>query len=186
MASICRRRRHLSSSRYHSNRSDLGARRDTYSRLTEPTVDRYKARALGVGPPPPPPQLYPPRICVALRCRSVMGRSDPMSFPSAGMHALSATIHLLGVTILAHLISRRAILRGNLTLRDTSWPWKCVLLIFVDSWLFIFTSGVLILGFGLEQNDVSCSMGILLCIIFYGTSKLFIYIFLCSSSHPCV
>jgi len=115
-----------------------------------------------------------------------MDRSNTMMFPTAGMHALSATIHLLGVTILAHLISRRTMLRGNVTLRDTSWPWKCVLLIFVDSWLFIFTSGVLILGFGLEQNDVSCSMGILLCIIFYGTSKLFIYIFLCSSSHPCV
>ena len=114
-----------------------------------------------------------------------MDRSNPMVFPSAGMHALSATIHLLGVTILAHLISRRTMLRGNLTLRDTSWPWKCVLVIFVDSWLFIFTSGVLILGFGLEKNDVSCSMGILLCIIFYGTSKLFIYVFLCSSSLPC-
>jgi len=113
-----------------------------------------------------------------------MDRPNSMIFPSAGMHALSATIHLLGVTILAHLISQRTRLRGNLTLKDTSWAWRCVLLVFVDSWLFIFTSGVLILGFGLENNDVSCSMGILLCVIFYGTSKLFIYIFLCSSSLP--
>lgn len=34
------------------------------------------------------------------------------------------------------------------------------------------------LGSGLERNDVSCSMGILLCIIFYGSSKLLIYVFL--------
>ena len=115
-----------------------------------------------------------------------MDRHNSMVFPNTEMHALSATIHLLGVTILAHLISRRATLHGNLTLKDASWPWKCVLLIFIDSWLFIFTSGILILGVGLEENDVSCSMGILLCIVFYGTSKLFIYTFLCSSSLPCI
>jgi len=58
-----------------------------------------------------------------------------------------------------------------------------VLLIFIDSWLFIFSSGILILGLGLEKNDVSCSMGILLCIIFYGTSKFFIYVFLSERVH---
>lgn len=107
-----------------------------------------------------------------------------MATSSMGSNVLSAIIHLLGVTILAHLISRRTILRGNMTLRDVSWPRICVLLIFVDSWLFIFSSGVLVLGSGLERNDVSCSMGILLCIIFYGTSKLLIYTFLCTSL-PC-
>lgn len=103
-----------------------------------------------------------------------------MEFPNTGAHVLSAAIHLLGVTVLAHLISRRTILRGNSTFRDVSWPWICVLLIFVDSWLFIFSSGILVLGSGLEKNDVSCSMGILLCIVFYGSSKLLIYIFLCA------
>ena len=104
-----------------------------------------------------------------------------MEPPSVGTNVLSAIIHLLGVTILTHLISRRTILRGNLTLRDVSWPRICVLLIFVDSWLFILSSGILILGPGLERNDVSCSMGIFLCIIFYGSSKLLIYTFLCTS-----
>jgi len=107
-----------------------------------------------------------------------MDQHNAMVFPSVGMHVLSATIHFLGVSILAHLISRRAMLSGASTLRDVSWPSICVLLILIDSWLFIFSSGLLILGFGLERNDVSCSMGILLCILFYGTSKLFIYIFL--------
>jgi hypothetical protein len=97
-----------------------------------------------------------------------------------GSNVLSAIIHLLGVSVLAHLISRRAMLRGNSTLRDVSWPWLCVLLIFVDSWLFIFSSGILVLGSGLEGNNASCSMGILLCIIFYGSSKFLIYVFLCT------
>jgi hypothetical protein len=113
-----------------------------------------------------------------------MYQPDTMIFPSVGTHVLSASIHLLGVTLLAHIISRRATLRGNLTLRDVSWPWTCVLLIFIDSWLFIFSSGILILGVGLEKNELSCSMGIFLCIIFYGSSKLFIYAFLCSSPLP--
>lgn len=112
--------------------------------------------------------------------------SSQMVFPSVGMSVLSAVIHLLGVTILAHLISRRTILPGNLTLRDASWTRICVFLIFVDSWLFIFSSGILVLGSGLERNDVSCSMGILLCIIFYGSSKFLIYVFLCESFFPCV
>lgn len=111
-----------------------------------------------------------------------MAQPSTMLFPSVGMHVLSAIIHLVGVSILAHIISRRTMLRGNLTLKDLSWPWICVLLLFVDSWLFIFASGVLILGFGLEKDDASCSTGILLCIIFYGSSKLFIYIFLSSFS----
>lgn len=115
---------------------------------------------------------------------TAMDRPTTMRFPTMGMHVLSAIIHLLGVTVLAHLVSRRTILRGNFTLRDVSWPWICVLLILVDSWLFIFSSGILILGIGLEKNDSSCSTGILLCIIFYGSSKFFIYVFLCSSSHP--
>lgn len=113
-----------------------------------------------------------------------MDSPSGMVTPGVESNILSAIIHLLGVTILAHLISRQTILRGNLTLRDLSWLRICVLLIFIDSWLFIFSSGVLI-GSGLERNDVSCSMGILLCIIFYGSSKLLIYTFLCTPL-PCI
>jgi hypothetical protein len=48
----------------------------------------------------------------------------------------------------------------------------------VDSWLFLFISGILIFGVGLENNMASCSTAIYLCIGCYGTSKLFIYLFL--------
>lgn len=112
-----------------------------------------------------------------------MDRSNASVFPSVGMRVLSATIHLLGPTVLAHLISR-TILRGSFTLKGISWPWICILMIFIDSWLFVFASGILVLGVGLETDDISCATGIYLCIVFYGSSKFFIYAFLCSSSLP--
>lgn len=114
-----------------------------------------------------------------------MDRPYESLFPSVGMRVLSAIIHLLGPTIIVHLISR-TILHGSFTLKDISWPWICVLLILIDSWLFAFASGLLVLGIGLEKNDASCATGIFLCIAFYGTSKFFIYAFLCSSSFQCI
>lgn len=113
-----------------------------------------------------------------------MDRPSATMFPSVGMHVLSATIHFIGVTILAHIISRRIMIYGSSMLKGASWPSICLLMIFIDSWLFIFASGVLILGTGLERNELSCSMGIFLCIIFYGISKFLIYAFLCSSTLP--
>ncbi|KAF9645372.1 hypothetical protein BDM02DRAFT_589138 [Thelephora ganbajun] len=104
-----------------------------------------------------------------------MNQPNPIMFP--------ATIQLLGITILAHLISRHTILCGNFTLRNIPLRWIYVLLIFIWSWLFLFTSGILLLGFGLERNHVSCSVGVFLCIIFYGSSKFFTYGFLSERVH---
>jgi len=56
-------------------------------------------------------------------------------------------------------------------------------LVFLDSWLFLFISGVLIFGVGLEYNATLCSTAIFLCIAAYGTSKLFIYLFLIERVH---
>jgi hypothetical protein len=52
------------------------------------------------------------------------------------------------------------------------------LLIFADSWLFLFSAGLLISGIGLSLNSVACSAGIFLCIVLYAISKLLIYWFL--------
>jgi hypothetical protein len=77
-----------------------------------------------------------------------------------------------------------------------SWARAIILLVFLDSWLFLFTSayswaqsyrgflftrligGVLIFGAGLDSNRNTCSGGIYLCIVFYATSKALIYAFL--------
>jgi len=92
---------------------------------------------------------------------------------------ISAVVHLLGVSVVSHLISRRVLVNGvQCSLRRTSWPRLCVLIVFLDSYLFLFTSGILILGVGMTTSAAACSLGIYLCIIFYGTSKFFIYLFL--------
>ncbi|KAF9650644.1 hypothetical protein BDM02DRAFT_3111949 [Thelephora ganbajun] len=64
-----------------------------------------------------------------------------------------------------------------------TWPRLCVLIVFLDSYLFLFTAGILILGVGMATSTVACSLGIYLCIVFYGTSKIFIYLFLIERVH---
>jgi len=92
---------------------------------------------------------------------------------------ISAVVHLLGVSVVSHLISRRLLIDGvQCSLRKMSWPRLCVLIVFLDSYLFLFTAGVLILGVGMAASAAACSLGIYLCILFYGTSKIFIYLFL--------
>ncbi|KDQ56345.1 hypothetical protein JAAARDRAFT_59236 [Jaapia argillacea MUCL 33604] len=102
-------------------------------------------------------------------------------FPSAGLQILSSLIHFLGASILSHCLSRRLTME-HLTsfsaIRELSWPRLCIILVFLTSWLFLVTSGILIFGAGMELNSVSCSLGIDFCIAFYATSKIFIYFFL--------
>jgi len=112
--------------------------------------------------------------------------SEHLIFPSSGSQLLSAVSQLLGVSILAHCLSRRLAVEELFTLRgwkDLTWPRLCVLLVFLDSWLFLFTCGVLIFGIGLDHGDSACSLSIYLCIAFYGSSKLFIYCFLIEKVH---
>lgn len=98
---------------------------------------------------------------------------------------ISAIVHLIGVSVVSHLISRRALVDGvQCSLKRASWARLCVLIVFIDSYLFLFTTGVLILGIGMATSQVACSLGIYLCIVFYGTSKLFIYLFLSKSHLP--
>lgn len=59
----------------------------------------------------------------------------------AGMRILSATIHLLGSSILAYCIARRmnTVRVSSISdLKTLSWPRCCVMLVLIDSWLFIF------------------------------------------------
>jgi hypothetical protein len=105
---------------------------------------------------------------------------------------------ILGVSILAHCLSRRVAveqLSSFAGLMQLSLARLLILIVMADSWLFLFTGtpalphqprvfaytsigGIIIFGAGLESSRGACSMGILLCIIFYATSKALIYAFL--------
>jgi hypothetical protein len=53
-----------------------------------------------------------------------------------------------------------------------------VFAIYVDSWLFVFATAVLQFGFGVDSALSICEAAILLCLVFYVTTKVFIYLFL--------
>ncbi|KAJ7643592.1 hypothetical protein FB45DRAFT_895508 [Roridomyces roridus] len=112
---------------------------------------------------------------------NVMGAST--QFPAVGLQALIASIILLGVSILTLFFSRRLPeLQEGSTTRQTwarpSWLRVCVLLIFLDSYCFVFASGILIFGVGLQRNSTTCAAAIYLCVLFYTSSKVLIYAFL--------
>ncbi|KAH8831606.1 hypothetical protein DL96DRAFT_1588399 [Flagelloscypha sp. PMI_526] len=86
--------------------------------------------------------------------------------------AYISIIYFFGLSIIAHFISRRSITEASawkgLKRNLTTWPRFCVLLIFIDSWAFLFSSGFLTLAIGLEENV---------------RSKFFIYAFLIEKVH---
>ncbi|KAJ7198323.1 hypothetical protein GGX14DRAFT_573559 [Mycena pura] len=102
-------------------------------------------------------------------------------FPMPGLQWLSAWIHFIGVTILTYFLTGR-LLGVNLLSRQgwgrLSWPRLCVLLALVDSYLFMLAAGLLILCADLQRDITACTAGIYLCITFYMSSKLMMYLFL--------
>nr|GAT44290.1 predicted protein [Mycena chlorophos] len=106
-------------------------------------------------------------------------------FPSIAHQVLTYAVELIGITVISFFLSIR-VFSGyedtasgwNFTLRNTSWPRLCVILVLLDSWLFLFSTGIIVFGIGLQLNELACGAGIYLCIIFYCTSKILIYLFL--------
>ncbi|KAH7323290.1 hypothetical protein B0J17DRAFT_620975 [Rhizoctonia solani] len=107
-------------------------------------------------------------------------------FPNPSMQALSSVIHLFGCTILAFCFARRTTgesLFSWQTWSSMSWPRLCVLLVFLDSWLFLFSTGILISGVGMSSTFINCALGIYACILLYAGSKILIYWFLIEKVH---
>lgn len=107
-------------------------------------------------------------------------------FPNPGMQSLSSVIHLLGVSVLGYCFARRTTfpdLSWNQIWSTITWPRLCVILVLADSWVFVFLSGVLVLGTGLSKDNISCSLGIYACIALYVLSKILTYIFLIEKVH---
>ncbi|KAH7393967.1 hypothetical protein DE146DRAFT_112745 [Phaeosphaeria sp. MPI-PUGE-AT-0046c] len=53
-----------------------------------------------------------------------------------------------------------------------------ILIIYVDSALFVFATSILVHGFGINSSSQVCEGGILLCLVCYMTTKIIIYYFL--------
>ncbi|KAJ7892431.1 hypothetical protein B0H13DRAFT_2340120 [Mycena leptocephala] len=103
------------------------------------------------------------------------------TFPTAALQAVIASLHFMGVSILTFFISRR-LPEDGLSSREAwarlTWARICILLVFLASYLFLFSSGMLIFGVGLQVNATACATGIYICILFYTSSKILIYSYL--------
>jgi hypothetical protein len=55
---------------------------------------------------------------------------------------------------------------------DASARPAVIFAIFIDSWLFVFSSTVLQSSFGLNSGPRACDAGILLCLVCYLSSKV--------------
>ncbi|KAJ7350703.1 hypothetical protein DFH08DRAFT_115654 [Mycena albidolilacea] len=102
-------------------------------------------------------------------------------FPTPGLQVLSAFIHFIGITLLTFFFSRRLFAEELTTRRgwaSLTWPRLCILLVLIDSYLFMFATGLLIFGIGLQESTTTCSITIALCIAMYTGSKVLIYAFL--------
>ncbi|KAF8481482.1 hypothetical protein JB92DRAFT_1701938 [Gautieria morchelliformis] len=97
-----------------------------------------------------------------------------MDFTSPQLRSASAAVHLFGASILAYCLAARS-QSGHVsfkTWRRVPWARWCIMLVFLDSWLFHAYAGLLIQGFGASRNQVTCNMAIYLCIIIYCLSKV--------------
>ncbi|KAH7334007.1 hypothetical protein B0J17DRAFT_675008 [Rhizoctonia solani] len=114
-----------------------------------------------------------------------MGITLP-STPSPAMLNLSALVYLLGLTIttwcIAHTTQRYPIWRKE-SWSNIPWPRLCLLLLFMDSWFYLFSTGILLHGAPPEHGVDRCSVGMLACILLYGASKGLIYLCMIERVH---
>ncbi|KAJ1308008.1 hypothetical protein OPQ81_002079 [Rhizoctonia solani] len=101
------------------------------------------------------------------------------SEPSAATLNLSALAYLLGVTVITWCTTR-ATEKYSLWTRDawTSMPWAriCLLLVLLDSWLYLIMTGVLLHGAPPEHEPHRCTVAITMCLTYYCVSKILVYL----------
>ncbi|KAI5803256.1 hypothetical protein EDC01DRAFT_612002 [Geopyxis carbonaria] len=89
----------------------------------------------------------------------------------------SITLAMVAITVVSFCLARR--LFGIVCFRRLPLARWLIIGIFVDSWMFVFSSTVLQGSFGLNSSQGACDAGILLCLVCYLSSKVrLIYLFL--------
>ncbi|KAF6842319.1 hypothetical protein CMUS01_03210 [Colletotrichum musicola] len=111
-------------------------------------------------------------------------RADP-----AGLHTteplagtiMSVIICLVSISIISGFIAQRSMaLKHWKLIPFVVW---LVLLIYLDSYLFVFVTAVLQFALGVNTNIQICDGAILLCLVCYITTKVLIYLFLVEKAH---
>ncbi|KAF3201832.1 hypothetical protein TWF106_002680 [Orbilia oligospora] len=102
--------------------------------------------------------------------------NPPLYLAPHASSVFSAVLPLFGVSVLAFCFGRRTYNMPKLA--EVPLARWLVLGVYLDSWLFAFSSTVLNVAFGLRSSITACNAGILLCLICYLTTKIIIYFFL--------
>ncbi|OLN95292.1 hypothetical protein CCHL11_04737 [Colletotrichum chlorophyti] len=115
---------------------------------------------------------------------SLLPRADP-----AGLHAvepltgtiMSVIICLVSISIISGFLAQRgAAIKNWKRIPFVVW---LVLLIYTDSYLFVFVTAILQFALGVNTNIQICDGAILLCLVCYITTKVLIYLFLVEKAH---
>ncbi|ESK89754.1 hypothetical protein Moror_16847 [Moniliophthora roreri MCA 2997] len=102
-----------------------------------------------------------------------------MAEKSRPYHILTSVVHLLGISVLSYLISRRTpSFRQKEEWKDWAWGRICMLLVLIDIWFFLLVSAILLLGVGATWDPDVCEAVIVTCIFFQGSSKVLIAAYL--------
>ncbi|KIK57190.1 hypothetical protein GYMLUDRAFT_46436 [Collybiopsis luxurians FD-317 M1] len=111
--------------------------------------------------------------------------STSSEFPSQGLQVLVSLTLALGMTVITHCLSRSlAPVRWTCTgLRSITFARFCLIMVFINSWLFVFSIHTLTFGFALEFSNAACATAGHVCTVFYGSAKVFIYLFLAERVH---
>ncbi|KAF2641455.1 hypothetical protein P280DRAFT_450715 [Massarina eburnea CBS 473.64] len=109
-----------------------------------------------------------------------MATHVPAKVPLAG-NIISVILQMITFGILAICLTRRIqyIIRWK-TLPLATW---LILVIYIDSTLFVFVTSIITRGIGVNQSQGVCDGGILLCLVCYMTTKILIYYFLVEKAY---
>ncbi|KAF4824718.1 hypothetical protein CGCTS75_v010000 [Colletotrichum tropicale] len=114
----------------------------------------------------------------------VLPRADPAGLhtvePLAGT-VMSVIICLVSISIISGFIAQRS--SAIKQWRRIPFVVWLVLLIYLDSYLFVFVTAVLQFALGVNTNIQICDGAILLCLVCYITTKVLIYLFLVEKAH---
>ncbi|KAF3082979.1 hypothetical protein TWF102_008768 [Orbilia oligospora] len=97
--------------------------------------------------------------------------NPPLYLAPHASSVFSAVLPLFGVSVLAFCFGRRTYNMPKLA--EVPLARWLVLGVYLDSWLFAFSSTVLNVAFGLRSSITACNAGILLCLICYLTTKVY-------------